>query len=250
MSAHEFQGRLRNRTGCWCYGHRRGAGRRRAVAAAPTRDRVSDRVLRRASAEDPRQRRGHEQGRLSALSLRADGRKEALGLRIEQTKGAKFWLKIFNELENRSPHDILIAGATVCADTPKRLRRRQLRSTLFRRASGAANSLPSQPCGSANGNRQSPSSPTRPRCVESSIRQLPSSTRTCNRARSSRTAATSRTTKPLASCYIWPCATSKRTGRYRLSLGGKQSISSPFCSASDSPPPSAEILNRPSTRSF
>jgi len=35
-----------------------------------------------------------------------------------------------------------------------------------------------------------------------------------------------------------------------LSLGGKQSISSPFCSASDSPPPSAEIFNRPQHTKF
>ncbi|OXI82762.1 hypothetical protein CFB50_31275 [Burkholderia sp. AU33423] len=47
-----------------------------------------------------------------------------------------------------------------------------------------------------------------------------------------------------------PCATSKRIGRCRLSPGGKQSISSPFCSASDSPPPSAEIFNRPQHTKF
>ncbi|NOK57261.1 IS256 family transposase, partial [Burkholderia thailandensis] len=33
-----------------------------------------------------------------ALGIRADGRKEVLGLWIEQTEGAKFWLKVFNEL--------------------------------------------------------------------------------------------------------------------------------------------------------
>ncbi len=36
-----------------------------------------------------------------ALGIRADGRKEGLGLWIEQTEGAKFWLKVFNELKNR-----------------------------------------------------------------------------------------------------------------------------------------------------
>jgi putative transposase len=30
-----------------------------------------------------------------ALGIRADGRKEVLGLWIEQTEGAKFWLKVF-----------------------------------------------------------------------------------------------------------------------------------------------------------
>lgn len=42
-----------------------------------------------------------------ALGIRADGRKEVLGLWIEQTEGAKFWLKVFNELKTgrcrRSP---------------------------------------------------------------------------------------------------------------------------------------------------
>jgi transposase-like protein len=44
-----------------------------------------------------------------ALGIRADGRKEVLGLWIEQTEGAKFWLKVFNELKNRGLDDILIA---------------------------------------------------------------------------------------------------------------------------------------------
>jgi putative transposase len=44
-----------------------------------------------------------------ALGIRADGRKEVLGLWIEQTEGAKFWLKVFNELRNRGLNDILIA---------------------------------------------------------------------------------------------------------------------------------------------
>jgi putative transposase len=44
-----------------------------------------------------------------ALGVRADGYKEVLGLWIEQTEGAKFWLKVFNDLKNRGLHDILIA---------------------------------------------------------------------------------------------------------------------------------------------
>jgi transposase-like protein len=44
-----------------------------------------------------------------ALGIRADGCKEVLGLWIEQTEGAKFWLKVFNELKNRGLQDILIA---------------------------------------------------------------------------------------------------------------------------------------------
>lgn len=44
-----------------------------------------------------------------ALGIRADGVKEVLGLWIEQAEGAKFWLKVFNELKNRGLEDILIA---------------------------------------------------------------------------------------------------------------------------------------------
>ena len=44
-----------------------------------------------------------------ALGIRADGKKEVLGLWIEQTEGAKFWLMVFNELKNRGLDDVLIA---------------------------------------------------------------------------------------------------------------------------------------------
>src|ERR671916_854437 len=36
-----------------------------------------------------------------ALGVRADGTKEILGLWIEQTEGAKFWLRVMSELKNR-----------------------------------------------------------------------------------------------------------------------------------------------------
>ena len=44
-----------------------------------------------------------------ALGVRVDGRKEILGLWIEQTEGAKFWLRVMTELKNRGVEDILIA---------------------------------------------------------------------------------------------------------------------------------------------
>ena len=44
-----------------------------------------------------------------ALALTAEGDKEVLGLWIEQTEGAKFWLKVMNELKNRGVQDLLIA---------------------------------------------------------------------------------------------------------------------------------------------
>src|SRR5437667_3051227 len=44
-----------------------------------------------------------------ALALNPDGEKEVLGLWIEQTEGAKFWLKVINDLKTRGVNDILIA---------------------------------------------------------------------------------------------------------------------------------------------
>lgn len=44
-----------------------------------------------------------------ALALNAEGEKEVLGLWIEQTEGAKFWLKVMNGLKIRGVPDILIA---------------------------------------------------------------------------------------------------------------------------------------------
>jgi putative transposase len=44
-----------------------------------------------------------------ALGVRLDGRKEILGLWIEQTEGAKFWLRVMNELKTRGIQDVLIA---------------------------------------------------------------------------------------------------------------------------------------------
>jgi transposase-like protein len=44
-----------------------------------------------------------------ALGIQADGQRDVLGLWIEQTEGAKFWPKVFNELKTRGCQDILIA---------------------------------------------------------------------------------------------------------------------------------------------
>ncbi|MBV5819022.1 IS256 family transposase [Pseudomonas aeruginosa] len=44
-----------------------------------------------------------------ALGMCCDGRKEILGLWIEQTEGAKFWLRVMSELKTRGVNDILIA---------------------------------------------------------------------------------------------------------------------------------------------
>ena len=44
-----------------------------------------------------------------ALGVRADGGKEILGLWLEQNEGAKFWLRVTNELKNRGVEDVLLA---------------------------------------------------------------------------------------------------------------------------------------------
>ena len=44
-----------------------------------------------------------------ALALDTDGHKHVLGLWIEQSEGAKFWLKVMNDLKTRGVQDILIA---------------------------------------------------------------------------------------------------------------------------------------------
>jgi len=45
-----------------------------------------------------------------ALAIRLDGQKEVLGMWIEQNEGAKFWMSIMSELQNRGLADMLIAA--------------------------------------------------------------------------------------------------------------------------------------------
>lgn len=44
-----------------------------------------------------------------ALGVQADGTKDILGLWIETSEGAKFWLRVMNELRGRGVEDVLIA---------------------------------------------------------------------------------------------------------------------------------------------
>ncbi len=44
-----------------------------------------------------------------ALGVLPDGTRDILGLWIEGTEGAKFWMKVFNDLKTRGVGDILIA---------------------------------------------------------------------------------------------------------------------------------------------
>jgi putative transposase len=44
-----------------------------------------------------------------ALAILPDGRRDILGIWIEQTEGAKFWMRVFTDLKSRGCADILIA---------------------------------------------------------------------------------------------------------------------------------------------
>jgi transposase-like protein len=57
-----------------------------------------------------------------ALGTRVDGRREVLGLWIEQNEGAKFWLKVMNELKNRGVNDVLIAVVDGLKGFPEAIR--------------------------------------------------------------------------------------------------------------------------------
>ena len=51
----------------------------------------------------------HNRAVYLAIGMRCSGHKEILGIWIEQTEGAKFWLRVMTELRNRGTQDILIA---------------------------------------------------------------------------------------------------------------------------------------------
>ena len=44
-----------------------------------------------------------------ALGMLADGTRDILGIWIENTEGAKFWMKVFNDMKTRGCNDVLIA---------------------------------------------------------------------------------------------------------------------------------------------
>jgi putative transposase len=44
-----------------------------------------------------------------AIGVRCSGHREVLGLWIEQTEGAKFWLRVMTEIRNRGTQDVLVA---------------------------------------------------------------------------------------------------------------------------------------------
>jgi putative transposase len=65
-----------------------------------------------------------------ALGMRRDGSREVLGLWIETTEGAKFWMKVFNDLKIRGVNDILIAVTDGLTGMPAALEAVLPRTTL------------------------------------------------------------------------------------------------------------------------
>jgi putative transposase len=65
-----------------------------------------------------------------ALGVRRDGAREILGLWIETTEGAKFWMKVFNDLRTRGVADILIAVTDGLTGMPAALEAVFPRTTL------------------------------------------------------------------------------------------------------------------------
>ena len=56
-----------------------------------------------------------------ALGVQPDGTRDILGLWIENTEGAKFWMKVFTDLKTRGVADILIAVTDSLKGMPKAL---------------------------------------------------------------------------------------------------------------------------------
>ena len=56
-----------------------------------------------------------------ALGVLPDGTRNILGIWIETTEGAKFWMKVFNDLKTRGVEDVLIAVTEGLKGMPKAL---------------------------------------------------------------------------------------------------------------------------------
>jgi transposase-like protein len=65
-----------------------------------------------------------------ALGVRRDGSREILGLWIETAEGAKFWMKVFNDLKTRGVNDMLIAVTDGLSGMPGALEAVFPRTTL------------------------------------------------------------------------------------------------------------------------
>ena len=75
------------------------------LAGPAARAGLSPGFLRRLAGQNPRRRPGRNKAVYIALGVRHDGGKEILGMWLEQNEGAKFWLRVMNELKNRGVDD-------------------------------------------------------------------------------------------------------------------------------------------------
>jgi putative transposase len=72
----------------------------------------------------------HNKAVYLALGMRRDGSREILGIWIETTEGAKFWMKVFNDLKTRGVADMLIAVTDGLKGMPEALAVIYPRTTL------------------------------------------------------------------------------------------------------------------------
>ena len=63
----------------------------------------------------------HNKAVYLALGVQRDGTRDVLGLWIEHTEGAKFWLRVFTDLRNRGVSDILLGVADGLKGLPEAL---------------------------------------------------------------------------------------------------------------------------------
>jgi putative transposase len=79
------------------------------VARSASRTALRCRLAGRAFCEDAQRRVVTSRAVYVAIGMTVEGQKEILGLWVEDTEGAKFWMRVLSELRTRGVRDILIA---------------------------------------------------------------------------------------------------------------------------------------------
>lgn len=83
-----------------------------------------------AAARDPTRYSSSASWIYLALGVLRDGTRDILGIWIENTEGAKFWLKVFKDLKTRGVDDVLIAVTDGLKGVPEALAAAFPRTTL------------------------------------------------------------------------------------------------------------------------
>src|SRR5688572_1337078 len=81
--------------------HRRGPRGGPGVAGPAAGAGVAGDLPQRHGVQCRRRRRGQEEAAHLAVGVDVDSRKEVLGIWVEHTAGAKFWLRVMNDLKSR-----------------------------------------------------------------------------------------------------------------------------------------------------